>query len=117
MSPVAVHRLTTQRIVNRFLEGLISYEECRNALDSAMENFDAQLSGEQRLVAISAAAEAVQSKTSLKPRIVLADDHFLIAETLSMLLARNFDVVSVILTPSSSWTRWQDSGRRSCCST
>jgi hypothetical protein len=47
----------------------------------------------------------------------LADDHFLIAETLSMLLARNFDVVSVILTPSSSWTRWQDSGRRSCCST
>jgi DNA-binding NarL/FixJ family response regulator len=47
-------------------------------------------------ITISAAAEAVQSKASLKPRILLADDHFLIAETLSMLLARHFDVVGVI---------------------
>jgi hypothetical protein len=117
MSPVAVHRLTTQRIVNRFLEGLISYEECRNALDSAMENFAAQLSGEQRLVAIRAAAEAVQSKTSLKPRIVLADDHFLIAETLSMLLARNFDVVSVITDAKLIVDEVARLGRRSCCST
>jgi DNA-binding NarL/FixJ family response regulator len=48
-------------------------------------------------IAISAAAEAVQSETSLKLRILLADDHFLIAETLSMLLASHFDVVGVII--------------------
>src|SRR5271157_3412606 len=33
---------------------------------------------------------------SLKARILLADDHFLIAETLSILLAPHFDVVGVI---------------------
>ena len=46
--------------------------------------------------AISAAAEAVHRDNSLKPRILLADDHFLIAEALSMLLASHFDVVGVI---------------------
>jgi DNA-binding NarL/FixJ family response regulator len=38
----------------------------------------------------------IQPETSLKPRILLADDHFLIAETLSMLLASHFEVVGVI---------------------
>ncbi len=37
-----------------------------------------------------------QSGNSIKSRILLADDHFLIAETLSILLARHFDVVGVI---------------------
>ncbi len=38
----------------------------------------------------------IQPEISLKPRILLADDHFLIAETLSMLLAPHFEVVGVI---------------------
>ena len=42
------------------------------------------------------AAEAVQPGNALKPRILLADDHFLIAQTLSILLAPHFDVVGVI---------------------
>ena len=40
--------------------------------------------------------EEIQPETSLKPRILVADDHFLIAETLSLLLARHFDVVGVV---------------------
>jgi DNA-binding NarL/FixJ family response regulator len=40
--------------------------------------------------------EEIQPDTSLKPRILVADDHFLIAETLSMLLAPHFDVVGVV---------------------
>ena len=40
--------------------------------------------------------EEIQPVTSLKARILLADDHFLIAETLSILLAPHFDVVGVI---------------------
>ena len=46
--------------------------------------------------------EAVQLNGDLQPerhvkaRILLADDHFLIAETLSILLAPHFDVVGVI---------------------
>jgi DNA-binding NarL/FixJ family response regulator len=40
--------------------------------------------------------KAVHRDNSLKPRILLADDHFLIAEALSMLLASHFDVVGVI---------------------
>ena len=40
--------------------------------------------------------EEIQPETSLKPRILVADDHFLIAETLSILLAPHFDVVGVV---------------------
>ena len=40
--------------------------------------------------------EEIQPDTSLKPRILVADDHFLIAETLSVLLAPHFDVVGVV---------------------
>ena len=38
----------------------------------------------------------LQTETPLRPRILVADDHFLIAETLSVLLAPHFDVVGVI---------------------
>ena len=40
--------------------------------------------------------EEIQQETSLKPRILVADDHFLIAETISMMLAPHFDVVGVV---------------------
>ncbi|MGA7412321.1 MAG: response regulator transcription factor [Bryobacteraceae bacterium] len=40
--------------------------------------------------------EEIQPETSLKPRILVADDHFLIAETISMILAPHFDVVGVV---------------------
>jgi DNA-binding NarL/FixJ family response regulator len=39
--------------------------------------------------------EEIQPETSLKPRVLVADDHFLIAEALSILLAPHFDVVGV----------------------
>ncbi len=38
----------------------------------------------------------IQPETSLKPRILVADDHFLIAEAISVALAPNFDVVGVM---------------------
>jgi DNA-binding NarL/FixJ family response regulator len=41
------------------------------------------------------AAGDVQPLQPLKPRIFLADDHFLVMETLSVLLAPDFDVVGV----------------------
>ena len=40
--------------------------------------------------------EAIRPDSSSKARILLADDHFLIAETLSILHAPHFDVVGVI---------------------
>jgi DNA-binding NarL/FixJ family response regulator len=40
--------------------------------------------------------EEIQPETSLKPRILVADDHFLIAETISRILAPHFDVVGVV---------------------
>jgi DNA-binding NarL/FixJ family response regulator len=40
--------------------------------------------------------EEKKPETSLKPQILVADDHFLIAETISLLLAPHFDVVGVI---------------------
>jgi DNA-binding NarL/FixJ family response regulator len=40
--------------------------------------------------------EEIQPETSLKPRILVADDHFLIAETISIILAPHFDVVGVV---------------------
>ena len=43
----------------------------------------------------------------LKARILLADDHFLIAETLSILLAPHFDVVGVLNTANSSSRKWR----------
>jgi DNA-binding NarL/FixJ family response regulator len=38
----------------------------------------------------------IQPETWLKPRILVADDHFLIAETISRILAPHFDVVGVV---------------------
>jgi CheY-like chemotaxis protein len=38
----------------------------------------------------------VSGTPSLRPRILVADDHFLIAEAISMLLAPHFDVVGVV---------------------
>ncbi len=40
--------------------------------------------------------EEIQPETSPKPRILVADDHFLIAETVSKILAPHFDVVGVV---------------------
>jgi DNA-binding NarL/FixJ family response regulator len=40
--------------------------------------------------------EEIRPETSLQPRILVADDHSLIAEVISMLLARHFDVVGVV---------------------
>src|SRR5271165_1484188 len=41
-------------------------------------------------------SSAIHPESPLKARILLADDHFLIAETVSMLLAPHFDIVGVI---------------------
>ena len=46
--------------------------------------------------AVKASGSAHLSGQPAKARILLADDHFLIAETLSVLLAPHFDVVGVI---------------------
>ena len=47
-------------------------------------------------VSVSAVDEAVQPENVRKARILVADNHFLIAEALSMLLAQHFDVVGVL---------------------
>ncbi len=52
-SAVAVYRLNTQRIVDQFLDGSISYEQCISALNSASADFDSQLLGERRPIAIN----------------------------------------------------------------
>lgn len=38
----------------------------------------------------------IQPETALKPRILVVDDHFLIAQSITMLLAPHFDVVGVV---------------------
>ena len=56
----------------------------------------------------------IQPEDSSRARILVADDHFLIAETIAMLLAPHFDVVGVVTDAKLVAVEVADSGRRSC---
>ncbi len=55
-----------------------------------------EIGGAASAEAVIKNGEVIRPEISSKARILLADDHFLIAETLSILLAPHFDVVGVI---------------------
>ena len=61
---------------------------------------------------VSKNGNGIEAGNGVKARVLLADDHFLIAEALSMILAPHFDVVGVVTdgqlllptrSPSAAW--------------